>query len=121
MGSPHDKKARGSASTPSGDRELLDNVESHGYRLMREHRRMLEPADVAAHWYEQVYLGALEAFHREGLEPQATQGDRFLCVQERRRELLLDRSSATLEDAARDVLASDEQRSRPRLRRLLSL
>jgi ParB-like nuclease domain len=102
-------------------RELLDSVESHGYRLMREHGRVLEPTDVAADWYERIYLRALETFHRKGLEPLATKGDLFLCVQKRRRELMLDRSGATREDAALDVLASDEERSRPRLRRLLSI
>ena len=101
-------------------RELLDSVESHGYRLMRERGRLLEPSEVAADWYERVYLGALETFHHEGLEPQATKGDLFLCVQERRRELLLERTDATLEDAAREVVAADEERARSRLRRLLS-
>jgi ParB/Sulfiredoxin domain len=101
-------------------REVLDNVQSHGYRLVRERGRVLEPAEVAADWYEREYLGALETFHGEGLEPRWTKGDLFLCVQERRRELQLDSSSATLEDAARDVLASDQERSRSRLRRLLS-
>jgi ParB-like nuclease domain len=100
-------------------RELLDSVASHGYRLMRERGRVLEPRDVAADRYEHVYLGALETFDREGLEPQATKGDLFLCVQERRRELLLERRNATVEDAVREVLAADEQRARPRLRRLL--
>jgi ParB-like nuclease domain len=102
-------------------RELLGSVESHGYQLIRERGRLLEPREVAADWYERVYLGAFEVFDREGLEPQATRGDLFLCVQERRRELLLDRPRATVADAAREVLAADEQRSRPRLRRLLSL
>ena len=105
----------------TGYRALLDSVESHGYRLMRERGRVLDPAAVAADWYEHVYLGALETFDHEGLEPQATRGDLFLCVQERRRELQLDRSTATLADAAREVLAADQQRSRPRLRRLISL
>jgi hypothetical protein len=110
-----------SFSSPSRYREVLDSVHSHGYRLMQERGQILEPREVAADWYEHVYLGALETFHREGLEPQATKGDLFLCVQERRRELMLERSGATLEDAAREVLAADEERSRPRLRRLLSL
>jgi hypothetical protein len=55
------------------------------------------------------------------VEPQATKGDLFLCVQERRRELLLERRNVTVEDAVREVLAADEQRARPRLRRLLPL
>jgi hypothetical protein len=102
-------------------RELLDGVQSHGYRLMRERGRVLEPAEVASDWYEHVYLRALETFHREGVEPQATNGDLFLCVQERRRELMLEQSRATFEDAAREVLASDQERSRPLMRRLLPL
>jgi hypothetical protein len=101
-------------------RELLDSVESHGYRLMRERGRVLEPTEVASHWFEHVYLRAVETFDREGLEPQATKGDLFLCVQERRRQLQLERSNATIADAAREVLAADQERSRPRLRRLLS-
>jgi len=102
-------------------RELLDSVESHGYRLMRERGRVLEPAEVASHWFEHVYLGALETFGQEGLEPHATKGDLFLCVVDRRRELQLHRSSATLADAAREVLAGDQERSQPLFRRLLPL
>ena len=109
-----------SFSSPARYREVLDSVHSHSYRLMQERGQMLEPREVAADLYEHVYLGALETFHREGLE-LATKGDLFLCVQERRRELMLERSGATLEDAAREVLAADEERSRPRLRRLFSL
>jgi ParB-like nuclease domain len=102
-------------------RELLDSVQSHGYRLMRERGRVLQTAEVASDWYEHVYMCALDTFHREGLEPQATTGDLFLCVQERRRELQLERAGATLEDATRAVLASDEERSQPLLRRLLPI
>jgi hypothetical protein len=110
-----------SFSRPTRYSELLESVESHGYRLMREQHRLLEPQEVAADWYDRVFLGALETFQRQGLEPQATKGDLFLCVQERRRELSLDSSGTTLDDAARSILASDEERARPRLRRLLSL
>jgi hypothetical protein len=110
-----------SFSRPTGYSELLQNVESHGYRLMREVGRVLEPDVVAADWYDRVYLGALEAFRREGLEPQATEADLFLCVYERRRELLPDCACTTLEDAARRVLAADEERKRPRIRRLLAV
>jgi hypothetical protein len=110
-----------SFSRPTRYSELLESVESHGYRLMREQRRLLDPQEVAADWYDRVFLRALETFHREGLEPQATKGDLFLCVQERRRELALNCTCTTLEDAARAVLVADEERARPRLRRLLSL
>jgi ParB/Sulfiredoxin domain len=48
-------------------RELLDSVASHGYRLMRERGRVLEPRDVAADWYQHVYLGALETPSRRSI------------------------------------------------------
>lgn len=108
-------------SRPTGYSELLGNVHSHGYRLMRETGRVLEPDEVAADWYDRAYLGALEMFYREGLEHRYTKSDLFLCVHERRRELLPSRSRTTLEEAARAVLAADEERARPRLRRLLAV
>jgi ParB-like nuclease family protein len=97
-------------SRPTGWGQLLENVHSHGYRLMREQGRFLEAREVAADWYDREYLGALEMFQREGLEPIATPGDLFLCVHERRRELLPACSCTTLEDAARNVVAGDATR-----------
>jgi ParB-like nuclease domain len=108
-------------SRPIGWSELLENVERHGYRLMRESGRVLEPDEIAADWYERIYLHSLELFRGDGLEPMATEGDLFLCVHTRRRELLPNCSCTTLEDAARHVRSADEERARSRIRRLLPL
>ncbi len=109
-----------SFTLPQGYDQVLESLESHGYRLMRETGKILPPDEVAADWYDRVFLGAIETFHREGLEPRFQRGDLFLCVQDRRRALRARGSEATLEDAARDVLAGDLARSRPRLRRLFA-
>jgi len=71
---------------------------------------VLEPPEVASQWYGQVYLAALDSSGRRALLPLR-----------RRAASLPDRSRATLEDVARDVLASDERAPRSRLRRLLAL
>ena len=109
-----------SFTLPQGYDQVLESLESHGYRLMRETGKLLPPDEVAADWYDCVYLGALETFGREGLEPRFERGDLFLCVQERRRELRAGDSEVTLEDAARAVLSGDLARTRPRLRRLFA-
>jgi hypothetical protein len=106
-------------SRPSGYAELLENVQVHGYRLMMSHGRALAPSEIAADWYETVYLAALETFRREGLEPRSTDGDLFLCVYERRRELLPACGPASLEKAARHVLDGDQRTARARVRGLL--
>jgi hypothetical protein len=53
-----------------------------GHALSRE--------QIAADWYDRVYLPAVEAIHRERLHeayPEETDGDLFLFVHRRRREL----------------------------------
>jgi hypothetical protein len=107
-------------SRPTGYAELLENVQVHGYRLMMSHGRALAPSEIAADWYERVYLAALETFRREGLEPRSTDGDLFLCVYERRRELLPECGPEPLEKAARQVLEGDQKTARARVRRLLA-
>ncbi len=100
--------------------ELLEIIQVHGYHLMLEEQRVLAPAEIAADWYDRVYLPALESFRREGLVPQGTEADLFLCVHQRRRELLPHSNGIALEDAARHVLEDDGKRaSSARMRRLL--
>jgi hypothetical protein len=101
-------------------RELVEYVHSYGYRRMRETGCVLDAGEVAAEWYDRVYLGAVETFDREGLEPKTTAGDLFMCVTERTRELRLNCSCTTLVDAVRHVRASDYEQRRPVLRRLFA-
>jgi hypothetical protein len=109
-----------SFSLPQGYDEVLESVESHGYRLMREHGRILEPEEIAGDWYDRVYLGVHETVQQVGLEPLYERGDLFLCLTQRRRELRVRDADATIADAARSVLAGDLERSRSRVRRLFS-
>jgi hypothetical protein len=95
-------------SRPVGYIELLESVQLHGYHLMRSNGRVLEPSEIATDWYERVYLPALEAIERERLAdayPETTEADRFLCVVQRRRELLPEWGRDALDEAYRRARA----------------
>jgi hypothetical protein len=65
----------------------------------------MRPApEVAADWYDRVYLPTTASIRRgrlDGFCPGATDSDRFLHVQRVHRELRLECGRATLEDAVR--------------------
>lgn len=109
-------------SRPAGYIELLENVQIHGYHLMLAAGRALTREEIGAEWYENVYRPAVEAIRREGLPeayPDATEGDLFLCVFQRRRDLMPDRGCRPLEEAAREVSADAKRRQRRPVRRLV--
>lgn len=98
---------------PIGYRQLLEEVQLHGYHLMLDTGRALTRDEVAADWYDGVYLRALDTFHREGIVPLATDADMFLCVAERRRATIpADGLPLPLAVAARQLLDEDEKRRR---------
>jgi hypothetical protein len=103
-------------SRPIGYIELLETVQLHGYHGMLAAGRALDPAEISADWLEQVYEPTVAAIRHEGLDrayPEATEADLFLCVWERRRELMPDVGCRPLEETAKRVAA--EGRKRPRL------
>jgi ParB/Sulfiredoxin domain len=106
---------------PTGYGELLEHVQLHGYYLMRKHGRVLAAREISEDWYEHVYVPALQTFRREGLEPKSTDGDLFLCVFKRRRELLPVCSDITLADATRRVLEDDLTARRKGFRGLFAI
>jgi hypothetical protein len=70
------------ASRPALYLELLENVQVHGYHLMRHHGRVLSDELIAEDWYVTVFSPALGArVHRD--VPDA---DLFLLLHGRRRE-----------------------------------
>jgi hypothetical protein len=108
-------------SRPAGYLELLENVQIHGYHLMLNAGRALERGEIADDWYERVYLPAVEAIRREGLDTAssgATESDLFLCLYQRRRDLSPDAGCRPLEDVARDWTADTDNGRRRTLRRL---
>jgi hypothetical protein len=67
--------------------ELLENVQIHGYHLMIERERALPRSDIAADWYEKIYVPVWEAVRREGAAGEGqTEGDLFLQLYRRRRD-----------------------------------
>ena len=98
--------------------ELLENVQVHGYHLMRDAGRALEPAEIAADWHDAVYRPAVEAIQAESLAesfPDQTDGELFLTVYQRRRHLFPDCGCPPLQETATRMSA--EQAKRGRLRR----
>ncbi|MCH7900560.1 MAG: transcriptional regulator [Acidobacteria bacterium] len=114
--------ARIDFTRPHGFIELLDVVKAHGYDLMMERGEVLQPHEIAADWYDRVYLPAVESIRWERLleiEPGSTEGDLFLWVLQRRREHDPQQGQPSLEDAARQVARDQERRIRVRARRAL--
>jgi hypothetical protein len=100
---------------PHGYRELLNNVEVHGYHLMQERGEVLSPEEVAADWYDHIYLPAVDAIRSEGLTddfPRATEADLFLWVDHRGRELFPERGRLAFPEAVRAARETTPARSR---------
>jgi hypothetical protein len=116
--------ARIDFTRPQGFVELLDVVKAYGYDLMMERGEVMAPQDIAADWYDRVYLPAVEAIRSEnllGLEAGSTEGDVFLWVLQRRREHDPEQGQQSLEDAARGEARDQERRLRVRALRALGL
>ena len=89
---------------PRGYPQLLEVIKSHGHDMARERDGGLPaPADVAADWYDHVYVPGVEAVKRAGLPeayPFKTEADLFLWVYERRRDLRVLDPGAGFDEAA---------------------
>jgi hypothetical protein len=96
--------ARIEFSRPQGYRELLEIVKAHGFDLMQQAGTRLDPHEVAERWYDDVYLPAVAALHREDLPADyayKTEADLFLWIYSKRRELLVEDASVDFAAAAR--------------------
>ena len=114
--------ARIDFTRPQGFVELLDVVKAHGYDLMIERGEVLQPPEIAADWYDRVYLPAVESIRWENLldlEAGSTEGDVFLWVLQRRREHDPQQGRQSLEDAAQQAARDQERRLRVRALRAL--
>jgi len=54
-------------SRPGGYPEVLEAVKVHGYDMARRLGALPSPEDVAADWYDAVYLRGVAALRREAL------------------------------------------------------
>jgi ParB-like nuclease domain len=76
-------------SRPAHYLELLENIQIHGYHLMRGQERVLEKAEIAADWYDATYMPTLAAIERLRLGrvyEDAPPGDLFLVLHRHRRD-----------------------------------
>jgi hypothetical protein len=76
-------------SRPAHYLELLENIQVHGYHLMRGRERVLENAEIAADWYDATYTPTLAAIDRLRLDRvyrDTPPGDLFLVLHRHRRD-----------------------------------
>jgi hypothetical protein len=114
--------ARIDFTRPQSFGELLDVVKVHGYDLMIEQDKVLQPHEIAADWYDGVYLPAVESIRWEKLrelEPGSTEGDLFLWISQRRRRHAPTLGEQTLDDAADEAAAEQERRIKVRALRAI--
>ena len=93
-------------SRPGGYPELLELIKAHGYDLARRRGELPTPEEVAADWYDHVYLPGVAAARREDLAEvytYTTDADLFLWVYQRRRALRVDCPETDFADAAREA------------------
>ena len=109
-----------SASRPAIYLELLENLQVHGYHLMREHERVLGDAEIAGDWYDRIYAPLMRAVQRDRLGKDlrdAPDADLFLLLHRRRREEFPSCGCPPLEQTAAGAAAETARKSG--LRRLL--
>ena len=64
-------------SRPAHYLELLENIQVHGYHMMRGRGRVFENAEIAADWYDAIYtptLAAIESLHLGRPDPARRPG-----------------------------------------------
>jgi hypothetical protein len=105
-------------SRPAHYLELLENVQIHGYHLMKGRGRVLESRDIAADWHDAIYeptLAAIEHLRLDRVYRDLPQGDLFLVLHRHRRDAFPSTGCPHLAQTVVSVIGE-----RPR-RRLLGL
>ena len=107
---------RVSVSRPAHYLELLENVQVHGYHLMRRRERVLENAEIAADWYDAIYTPTLAAIDRLGRRVRdAPPGDLFLVLHRHRRDAFPSTGCPHLAQTVVSVIGEGGRRRRLRL------
>jgi hypothetical protein len=80
---------RVAVSRPAHYLELLENIQVHGYHMMRGRGCVLENPEIAADWYDAIYkptIAAIDRLDLGRLYPDAPHGDLFLVLHRHRRD-----------------------------------
>ncbi len=104
-------------SRPEGYPKLLEVVRVHGYLMTQGRGEVLGSEQIAGDWYDNAYVPAMKIIGDEGLReafPWKTDGDLYLYVYQRRRDLSPTRGRLDFRQAALAVKAErDLQAHRP--------
>jgi hypothetical protein len=76
-------------SRPAHYLELLENVQIHGYHMMRGHGRVFDNREIAADWHDSIYeptLAAIEQLRLDRVYRDIPAGDLFLVLHRHRRD-----------------------------------
>jgi hypothetical protein len=109
---------RVSVSRPAHYLELLENIQVHGYHMMRGRERVLENAEIAADWYDAIYtptLAAIERLRLGRLYRDAPPGDLFLVLHRHRRDAFPSTGCPHLAQTVVSVIGDGGRRHRLRL------
>ena len=105
-------------SRPAHYLELLENVQVHGYHMMRGRGRVLENAEIAAAWYDAIYtptLAAIDRLRLDRLYRDAPPGDLFLVLHRHRRDAFPSTGCPHLGQTVVSVIVDGRRRRRLRL------
>ncbi len=107
-------------SRPAHYLELLENIQVHGYHLMRGRGQVLENAEIAADWYDAIYkptLVAIDNLRLDRLYRDAPPGDLFLVLHRHRRDGFPKTGCPHLAQTVVSVIGDGAPRGRLRLPR----
>jgi hypothetical protein len=107
-----------SVSRPAHYLELLENIQVHGYHLMRGLGHVLENAEIAADWHDAIYTPTLTAVDRLRLARgyrDAPPGDLFLVLHRHRRDAFPSAGCPHLAQTVAPVISDAARRRQRRL------
>jgi hypothetical protein len=105
-------------SRPAHYLELLENVQVHGYHMMRVRERVLDDAEIAENWYDAIYQPTLAAVDRLRLDRHyrdVPHGDLFLLLHRHRRDAFPSTGCPHLAQTVVSVIGDGERRGLLRL------
>jgi hypothetical protein len=106
-------------SRPAHYLELLENVQVHGYHMMRGRERVLENSEIAANWHDAIYaptLAAINGLRLDRAYEDAPPGDLFLVLHRHRRDAFPSTGCPHLAQTVVSVIGHGGQRRRLRFR-----
>jgi hypothetical protein len=102
-------------SRPAHYLELLENVQIHGFHMMRGRGHVLEDAEIAADWSDSIYAPTLAAIDQLRLDREVPSGDLFLALHRHRRDAFPSTGCPHLAQTVVSVIGDGGRRRRLRL------